>query len=105
MGDISDYYRDQELNKHLNHSFEDEYPDEDMFIDYNVWTTKAGNKIPVKLMKDSHVVNTINMINRNANESTEQWFDTFAAELRSRDIIPPPKSKWFNCDATEIDIY
>lgn len=33
-----------------------------------VWTTKEGNQIPIKDMTDTHLVNTINMLERKSIE-------------------------------------
>lgn len=34
-----------------------------------VWTTKEGNQIPIKSMSDTHLVNTINMLERKSKEA------------------------------------
>lgn len=33
-----------------------------------VWTTKEGNQVPIKDMTDTHLVNTINMLERKSIE-------------------------------------
>lgn len=33
-----------------------------------VWTTKEGNQVPIKNMTDTHLVNTINMLERKSIE-------------------------------------
>lgn len=37
-----------------------------------VWTTKAGQKIPIYQMTDSHLVNTIKMLERVAKQSRDE---------------------------------
>ena len=36
-----------------------------------VWTTKEGNQVPIKDMTDTHLVNTINMLERKSIEELE----------------------------------
>lgn len=36
-----------------------------------VWTTKEGNQVPIKSMSDTHLVNTINMLERKSIEKLE----------------------------------
>lgn len=36
-----------------------------------VWTTKEGNQVPIKDMTDTHLVNTINMLERKSVEELE----------------------------------
>lgn len=36
-----------------------------------VWTTKEGNQVPIKSMSDTHLVNTINMLERKSIEEIE----------------------------------
>jgi len=36
-----------------------------------VWETKIGDKIPIKNLSDSHLINTINYIRRIEDEQTE----------------------------------
>lgn len=36
-----------------------------------VWTTKEGNQVPIKDMTDTHLVNTINMLERKSIEEIE----------------------------------
>ena len=56
-------------------------------------------------MTDSHLINTINYINKRANPTVEKWFDTLVREAKKRKMITPKKSLYFECDATEVDIY
>lgn len=101
MGDISDYYRAQDEEEALNmfgiqHNYN---------AQFDIWTTRTGEKIPVKEMTDTHLLNTINMLNKNANEYNEDWFDILVLEAHKRKLKTPNKSMNFECDATEIDIY
>lgn len=36
-----------------------------------IWTTKEGNQVPIKDMTDTHLVNTINMLERKSIEELE----------------------------------
>jgi hypothetical protein len=103
MGDISDYYRDLDLefniagykpsviNKTLKSS--------------PIWITKSGQRIRVCDMEDSHLINSINMVNRSG--KNEHWFDKLAIELKDRNLPIPTKNTFYSdeCDATECDIY
>lgn len=100
MGDISDYYTNRDLDDEYNYHH-DHFDD----TDYTVWTTKTGVKILVTNMTNLHLIHAINMINRNAKESNEKWFDVLAKEVKRRNLTLPIKSKFFECDATEIDLY
>ena len=102
MGNISDYYRGLAMENEFYYSHQyDDYDD----TDYSIWTTKSGQEIPVIKMTDSHLINTINFINRNANPTTEKWFDTLRNEAIRRKLSTPAKSQYFECDASEVDLY
>ena len=101
MGDMSNYYQELAMKNQFNYTHDYGYDE----TDYSIWTTKSGQKIPVIKMTDSHLINTINFINRNANESTEKWFDTLVIEANKRKLSTPTKSHYFECDASEIDLY
>jgi hypothetical protein len=101
MKDMLNYH--QKLNR-FNYIYNcdcDDYDD----TDYSIWRTKSGKEIPVIEMTDSHLLNAINLINRNANESNERWFDVLAIEADRRKLPVPIKSQNFQCDATESDLY
>lgn len=95
MGDISDYYVEKGIEGHIYYTKKE---------DYSKWTTRDGIKIRVKNMTNDHLINTLNMLNRAAPRG-EDWFDRLSDELISRGLEPPTKSLYFQCDATEIDIY
>ena len=102
MGDISDYYRDLDLENQYQYSNRvcKNYNDND----FSVWTTKAGVRIKVCNMTDSHLINSLNMINKSA-PNNELWFDALANECIRRKLKYPEKSPYFECDATVCDIY
>ena len=101
MGDMSNYYQELAMENQFNYAHDYDYDE----TNYSIWTTKSGQEIPVIKMTDSHLINTINFINRNANESTEKWFDTLVIEANKRKLPTPTKSQYFECDASEVDLY
>jgi hypothetical protein len=56
-------------------------------------------------MEDSHLINSINMVNRSGRN--ESWFNILATELKDRGLPVPVKNTFYSdeCDATECDIY
>lgn len=51
-------------------------------IDYSIWTTKDGTKIPIKDMTTKHLKNAVKMICRNS--SVESCFRNMIKELIKR---------------------
>ena len=52
----------------------------------NIWTTKEGTDIPIDEMTDSHLLNTIHFLERNANyeimvDAIERSIDTNVEDL------------------------
>jgi hypothetical protein len=78
MGDIADYYRDQEM------MFGDECPNFNIVKRFTKWQLKDGSKIPLKKMSITHLQNCINMIDRR-NGWREQWKIHLVGELKSRE--------------------
>jgi len=99
MGEMADYHREDCISNNL-------YDDED-FTDYSIWVTKKGDKIEVIKMLDSHLINTIKLLNRTSQD--EKWLITLETEANKRKLenIPVRSKKIFKdlCDATEIDLY
>ena len=100
MGEISEHIQELILESQFDYN-EDNYDN----TDYSIWITKSGQKIPIIKMTDSHLLNTINFINRNANPTNEKWFDILSIEVQKRKLSTPNKSEFFECDASEVDLY
>ena len=70
-----------------------------------IWTMKSGWKIRLCDMSESHLINTINMVNKSG--KNEHWFNKLATELKDRNLPIPTKNTFYSdeCDTTECDIY
>ena len=73
MGDIADYYRNQELDKEFNYYQRIEEP---------IWTCKDGTQIAISDMTNNHIINAINMVNHNL--TSKKSFQILAKELKNR---------------------
>lgn len=77
MGDMADYYRDLELDYHL------EMASRIVVIqDFKWWRTGDGSRIKVSNMSISHLTNSINKIKREG--WREQWLEPLEKELKRR---------------------
>jgi len=77
MGDIADYYRDQE-----EYSYPTMSPFIRRIVSYTHWEQKDGTKILLTSMTTSHLKNCILMIDRN--EWRLDWLKHLQKELDSR---------------------
>jgi len=107
MGDMADYYRF------------DEYASDDSILVKHarmnpaqaIWITAGRKEIPVSRMTDTHLQNTLRVIEegRIAFETDYErtfWESTFRAVLKLRDLKTlEPRIDMSACDATEVDIY
>jgi hypothetical protein len=82
MGDISDYYRNQELNFNL------EFNHKPRVVTHSepfTWWVKAdGRKTKVTKMTDEHIMNCINMIDDRGRNWRYHWKEPLLKELESR---------------------
>ena len=76
MGDISDYYRNKELDNMLNPKLPEH---SESFI---WWKTGNGGRIHIKNMTTTHLRNSINKIKRD--KWRECWHEPLMKELKSR---------------------
>lgn len=97
MGDIADYYILQmistEFPEEINHSVVVEH----------IWTCRNGEKIPVSKMTDNHLINTLNMLNKN--RTCSWWFDILHKEELRRRLKLPLKGEFIDENVSESDIY
>lgn len=56
-----------------------------LYVDFTVWKTKNGRKIPVKEMSDNHLLNTINMLEGDDLSLLEEaWLKVLTKEYKNR---------------------
>ena len=61
MGELADYYIDQEIGRNLDIKIHDI----ELTFQNLEWSTKDGRKIPIKDMEDNHLLNSASMMKRN----------------------------------------
>jgi hypothetical protein len=87
MGEIADYYREftseGEFPRDIMHTENNMLPSEDHIEDFVWWVTANRDRIKVKDMTDTHIINSINMIKRKRNWR-RQWLKPLQQELVSR---------------------
>ncbi len=96
MGDISDYYINQQIERHLKMSMAEDFDgyepsddeeDESIFKEYIkgtlMWTTKTGERLFVSQMSESHIRNTMRMPTL---KNKENWQIIFNYELEKRGL-------------------
>jgi len=74
MGDMADYYREQEI-------WMDEFQRDDEITRDSIWRTAAGKRIAVKDLKDSHLLNIIRCF-RNMSPHGTKVFPTDPVQRR-----------------------
>jgi hypothetical protein len=69
-----------------DYEYEDEYRRIEDEARIGVWTTRAGEKIPVSEMTTSHISNTIRFLERkDINDLMMPWIIRFKKELERRE--------------------
>lgn len=56
-------------------------------VDFTIWTTRNGRKIPVKEMSDNHLLNTIIMLEGEGEDISllqEEWLKVLTKEYKRR---------------------
>ncbi len=88
MGDMADYYREQEW---LDEDFFE--PEEEDEGDFTVWRTKDGRRTPVRAMTSDHLRHTIQVLRGKSPHGTTwrgratsriRWVQVMADELQRR---------------------
>lgn len=81
MGDMADYYIDQQMNAEFDLS-------EEICENYleGLWQTKEGEKIKICDMETDHIRNTINFIDREGflDDLGQDYIKLFKIELEKR---------------------
>lgn len=90
MGDMADYYREQELFWGM-----EDQDDLEPLSRESIWTTKDKQRIPVYQMKDSHLLNTIRVLQGKSPLGTtwsgdaicrREWLNVMANEAYARGL-------------------
>lgn len=59
--------------------------DPTIYVDFTIWTTRNGRKIPIKEMSNNHLLNTINMLEGdNLSLLEEAWLKVLTKEYKNR---------------------
>lgn len=83
MGDMADYYREQELLYN------------DRFTSDSIWTTSDGMRVAIRDMSNSHLLNTIRVLRGKSPVGTKfhtddvrrrQWINAMANEAYARGL-------------------
>ena len=77
MGEMADYYLDQEIDNPYNSYF---YPEQ-----YEYWMTKEGSQLDVSAMTEPHIQNCIKWLEKHKNTDwANGWIGVFEEELKNR---------------------
>lgn len=64
--------------------------DPTIYVDFTIWKTRNGKKIPVKEMSDNHLLNTINMLKGEGDDISllqEAWLKILTKEYKKKKKI------------------
>ncbi|MCP4254606.1 MAG: hypothetical protein GY775_14625 [Candidatus Scalindua sp.] len=106
MGDISDYYRDQQLDEEFKHFHHNHKPSNKEYI----WLSANGTEYKVKEMTNSHIQNTLRCLEEgripfNTDYELNLCISVLKKECKNRGLKELKLRIDLNCDASEIDIY
>lgn len=83
----ADYVRNEELCNSVLHKSDAELKDKN-----KIWTKYDGSEIHISAMNSDHIINCLNMLERNGYED-DTWTNIFLKELKDRNIMIKATSK------------
>jgi len=106
MGEISDYYRDQQLDGEFKHFHYTHKPSNKEYI----WLSSNGTEYKVRNMTNSHIQNTLRCLEEgrisfDTGHELNLWINIMRKECKHRGLKESKLRISPDCDATEVDIY
>lgn len=106
MGDISDYYINQSMDKEFNPFH---HSNKILNMEY-IWLSSNGKEYKVKDMTDKHIQNTLRCLEEgkisfDTDYELNLWINIMRKECKQRGLKELKLRINPDCDATESDIY
>jgi hypothetical protein len=83
MGELSNYFINREIEEHMDGPFDHHTMEEPKIRSFIWWVQGDGTRIKVESMTDTHLMNSINMIDRRSGWR-KQWKEPLMKELEKR---------------------